>query len=150
MIFISHRGNLNSINKERENSPDYISEALSVGFDVEVDVWFENGKYYLGHDEPIYEVDVEFLQNEKIWCHAKNIEALIHMMNLNIHCFWHDKDKVTLTSKKYMWAHPSNQYPTFSIAVLPELEDCDLTNCVGICSDYIIKFKQIYDKTYNI
>ena len=75
MYLISHRGNINSIEKDRENSPDYINEALYNGFDVEVDVRFESGKFFLGHDFNQFEIDKEFLQNDKIWCHAKTNEA---------------------------------------------------------------------------
>ena len=34
MILISHRGNLNGVNVKKENSVDYIEEALDQGFDV--------------------------------------------------------------------------------------------------------------------
>ena len=71
MYLISHRGNINSIEKDRENSPDYINEALKNGFDVEVDVRFENGKFFLGHDFNQFEIEKKFLLNSKIWCHAK-------------------------------------------------------------------------------
>ena len=63
MKAISHRGNINSIEKDRENSPDYINEALKNGFDVEVDVRFENGKFFLGHDFNQFEIDKKFLLN---------------------------------------------------------------------------------------
>ena len=151
MIFISHRGNISSKIEERENSPEYILEALSLGLDVEVDVWCKDDELFLGHDEPKYKVDIEFLQNEKLWCHAKNSEALLRMLNHNIHCFWHESDKMTLTSKKYIWAYPSKKYPTTSIAVLPENnEDSDVSNCLGICSDYILKYKGQYGEIDNI
>ena len=43
MILISHRGNLDGVNPDRENSPTYIKEAISSGFDVEIDVhWYDN------------------------------------------------------------------------------------------------------------
>lgn len=150
MIFISHRGNLNSKNEERENSPYYILEALGRGFDVEIDVWFVDEKFYLGHDKPQYEVNVEFLINDKLWCHAKNVEALLRMQNYDIHYFWHEKDRVVLTSKKYVWAYPAMNYPTFSIAVLPEMYNSDITNCSGVCSDFILDYKENYDKINNI
>ena len=54
---ISHRGNLFAPNPERENSPHYIFEALAEGFDVEIDVWYQNGMIQLGHDKPIYTVN---------------------------------------------------------------------------------------------
>ena len=75
MILISHRGNLNGPNRNRENEPLYIVEALEQGFDVEIDVWWKDNEFWLGHDEPQYKVKREFLQNRKLWCHSKNIDA---------------------------------------------------------------------------
>ena len=63
MILISHRGNLNGVNVKKENSVDYIEEALDQGFDVEVDVWNISGSYFLGHDEPQHLVKKDFLNN---------------------------------------------------------------------------------------
>ena len=37
--YIAHRGNVNGKNESRENSPDYIMEAISLGFYVEIDVY---------------------------------------------------------------------------------------------------------------
>jgi len=54
MIKISHRGNINGRIEEAENRPDYIEDTLRLGYDVEVDVWFLDGKFYLGHDEALY------------------------------------------------------------------------------------------------
>lgn len=145
MIFISHRGNLNGTNSDRENSPSYIEEALNQGFDVEVDVWFVDGKFYLGHDSPQYETDYKFLVNEKLWCHAKNIEALLEMKKYVIHYFWHEKDTVTLTSKNYVWAYPTKTFIENTIAVLPELFDSEIKKCKGVCSDLIKEYKEKYD-----
>ena len=55
MKLISHRGNTSGPNPEKENSPEYIIAALLAGYEVEIDVWFENGKFMLGHSEPQYE-----------------------------------------------------------------------------------------------
>jgi len=49
--FISHRGNLAGPMPEFENRPDYIDNALDLGFDVEVDLWSYDNKFFLGHDE---------------------------------------------------------------------------------------------------
>ena len=46
MYFISHRGNISGIDKNNENKPEYIEKALSLGFDVEVDVRFEKGDFF--------------------------------------------------------------------------------------------------------
>ena len=46
MYLISHRGNLNGIEKNNENNPDYINQAISRGYDVEVDVRYESGQFF--------------------------------------------------------------------------------------------------------
>ena len=75
MKIISHRGNLEGRIPEDENNPDYIHEAIESGFDVEIDLWlYENG-FYLGHDEPQYQIDLKFLKNERLWVHAKSMET---------------------------------------------------------------------------
>lgn len=142
MILISHRGNVNGKQPDRENNPQYILEAISKGFDVEIDVWFIEGRFLLGHDEPIYEIETSFLVNEKLWCHAKNLDALHEMLKHdNIHCFWHEEDYLTLTSKKYMWTYPGNELRDNSICVMPEIAKYNEIKCAGICSDYIENYR---------
>ena len=147
MILISHRGNLNGRIPEYENNPVYIDKALSRGFSVEIDVWFKNGKWYLGHDLPQYEIEFDYLKNNnkelpKLWCHAKNIEALNKMTgHTDIHCFWHQEDDVTLTSRNFIWTYPGKQLTENSICVLPEKNDEIPKKCLGICSDFIVNYK---------
>ena len=99
MILISHRGNTNGPNPEKENHPDYITKALSEGYDVEVDVWYVNGGFYLGHDKPQYKTNKIFLSNNHLWVHCKNVEALNQFrFDSSINYFWHENDTVALTS----------------------------------------------------
>lgn len=144
MINISHRGNINGKNVEKENSPEYIISAIEQGYNCEIDVWFLNGEWLLGHDKPTYKVDEEFLKNEHFWCHAKNIHALVEMLKeSDIHCFWHQEDDVTLTTKKYIWTYPNKPIcGGNAIAVLPEQYKNDIKECVGICSDYIEEYRR--------
>ena len=143
MILISHRGNIDGKQPNDENSPYYITNALNHGYDVEVDVWWYNNSFYLGHDKPMYKVDPEYLQNYKLWCHAKNLEAIIQMKKhtCNIHYFWHQRDDITLTSRGYVWAYPGKQSIDGSIAVLPEIYNDDISSCIGICSDKICDYE---------
>ena len=60
MIKIAHRGNFNGANYEMENNPEYLLEAINKGFHIEADIWFNN-KFYLGHDEPKYLIDLSFI-----------------------------------------------------------------------------------------
>jgi hypothetical protein len=142
--YISHRGNIDGKIVNIENSPDYVQRALSLGYEVEIDVWFVDGSFYLGHDEPLYLTNEEFLENEKLWCHAKNREAFSKMLsNPKIHSFWHQTDDYTLTSKGIPWVFPGKKVYENSIWVLPEntVYKNILINCLGICSDYISKYR---------
>jgi hypothetical protein len=145
MVLISHRGNLTGSNPGRENSQTYIQEALDKGFNVEVDVWVLDNEIYLGHDNPQYYVDRTWLYLHKndLWIHCKNIEAIIYFSNkLKLfNYFWHENDTLTLTSKKYIWAYPGKQPIKNSIAVMPEINNDDVSQCLGICSDYIQNYK---------
>jgi hypothetical protein len=144
MIYISHRGNLSSINPSLENSPKYIEDALQQNYYVEIDLWMQNNKLFLGHDLPQYEIDKAFLNNKYFFVHCKNDEALNIMSNEILDCeyFWHQEDKYTLTSKNKIWVHPSAKLLKNSICVLPEISrNEDLSLCYGICSDYITRYR---------
>lgn len=141
MILISHRGNIQGKNIDFENNPDYIETALKNGFNVEIDVWYENNKIYLGHDNPKYKVNEKFLENKNLWCHAKNFNAINGMLkNKKIHSFWHENDQLTLTSKNYIWVYPGIKNVIGGISVLPELNNDDVSHSIGVCSDFIINY----------
>ena len=143
MIYISHRGNLKGRNTERENQPEYIDEAITAGFDVEIDVWMIDNEFYLGHDEPQYKVIYNWLSTryEKLWIHCKNVEAVEWFNQNGFNYFWHENDTLTLTSKQYMWAYPGKQPIIGSIAVMPEIYNDKIKKCVGICSDFVEDYK---------
>lgn len=140
MKLISHRGNINGPNPELENRPDYLIDALNVGFQVEIDVWKIGNDLFLGHDEPTYKVDLEFLQNKPFWCHAKNLESFHYLLENNIVCFWHQNDDFTLTSNGYIWTYPNKEVTNKSIIVcldqnLPNESIKNIT--YGICGDNV-------------
>ena len=134
---ISHRGNLIGKTSE-ENKPSYIKNALLKGFDVEIDVWIIDDKFFLGHDKPEYNIDVNFLLNDKLWCHAKNKKALEVLLKNNIHVFWHENDKFTLTSKGIPWCYPGN-YLKSGITVELNYKK-KMPEVYGICTDYPLKW----------
>lgn len=146
LINIAHRGNTNGPNPDKENHPDYIKEALYSGFDVEIDVWVIDGKFILGHDKPQYEVKEEFILNDQLWHHAKNIEAISILNSLKpnylINCFFHNIDDCTLTSGGWIWTYPGKPILcTSAIAVMPEkFPEWDISKAGGVCTDFTIKF----------
>jgi len=156
MKYISHRGNINGKKLEKENSPDYIQEALDKGYDVEIDVWYINNEYFFGHDEPKYKIDdIEKLYKkdfEKLWLHCKNLEALYEMSFLKLwkykysNFFWHQNDDFTLTNNGFIWTYPDKKLTYLnSICVLPELSNYtndELNFCYGICSDFIASYQE--------
>lgn len=154
MKIISHRGNISGPNPSVENHPDSIDNALSMGFDVEVDIRYDrfSDNFYLGHDEPQYYVTRYWLaqRKENLWIHCKDIEALYEFA----HCtggynyFWHQTDDFTLTSKNYIWTYPGKPYTSQSVIVMPEtyidekhFKDLLAYNCYGICTDYPQRLK---------
>lgn len=146
MKFISHRGNLYGPNKALENHPEYILKAIKMGFNVEIDVRVKNNLFYLGHDIPQYKVDAKFLVNKKLWCHAKDLNALYKLNEINTHFFWHQEDDVTITNKGFFWTYPGKKLFKKSICVLPEKASYKKIECFGICSDYIAKYKKNFNK----
>lgn len=151
MILISHRGNLNGKINTMENNPEYIDIAISEGYDVEVDVWYINNKFFLGHDNPDYNVSVKWFENRinKLWIHCKNVDAIsiFNKLQLKFNYFWHEEDTLTLTSLNHIWVYPGKQPIKNSIAVMPEIHNDTLVDCIGICSDKISEYN---DKNNNI
>lgn len=145
MILISHRGNVNGKRLDSENSPEYIENAIEQGYEVEIDVWFKDGRLWLGHDEPQYSVEFRWIRDRitKLWIHCKNIESLLYFKDCEypINYFWHEEDTITLTSNGTIWAYPGKQPIKNSIAVLPEIHNDNVFSCIGICSDNICDYE---------
>lgn len=141
MILIAHRGNFEGRNIKSENEPEYVNKALEKGFEVEIDVWFKNNEWWLGHDKPEYKTDLEFLKKKGLWCHAKNLLALEELLKNKIHCFWHEEDERVVTSKGYIWTYPGKTLGKKSIAVMPEwVDDWDVSDALGVCSDNLTSY----------
>jgi hypothetical protein len=146
MKLIAHRGLLNGPDKSIENNPSQINLALKAGFDCEIDLWVIHSELWLGHDEPQYLVDEKFINQFGLWIHAKNLAALRWLRNTDCNYFWHEEDKFTLTSHKWIWTYPGNDLTSISVLVMPEIIDPTLANitdvkCYAICSDYVGRFK---------
>lgn len=147
MIFIAHRGNLKGSNKITENTVDAIKYALSCGFDCEIDVWVIGDEIWLGHDSPDIKITQEFLDenSSKLWIHCKNIAALVLLKDKH-NCFFHDKDEYTLTSNGTIWGNINSPIQKTGIQVMPELANIFSFECEGICTDYPLKYREMYEK----
>lgn len=140
MKIISHRGNLNG-RSYLENHPEYIKEALQ-HYEVEVDVWYKDGQFFLGHDRPVYPVPFDFFTAD-MWLHCKNQEA-VEYLALNGHYlqwFWHENDKMTLTSRGMPWYYPGNYSKCGITVVLEYSEIPEIMEVYGVCTDYPHDYK---------
>lgn len=149
MFFISNRGNTTCPCPELENTPDYVLAAISKGWDVKVDVWFKDGQIYLGNDGPDHLISISFLENTKIWCVARTVETLSHLMTMStITCLpYSSTNDCLLASNGYIWT--SGQHAGQSsrcIVNMPEtclqIVDSELKTTAGICSDFVEHYKR--------
>lgn len=137
MIIISHRANLIGPS-DRENHPDEIKKVLKLGIDCEIDLWYKNNSFILGHDEPQYEVNLNFIKRENLWIHCKNLKCLEIVVDFT-NCFWHQNDDFTLTSNGLIWTFPNKKTCKKSIIVDNNKNWKDLNyNCHGICTDWVL------------
>lgn len=146
MKLIAHRGNIHGKQPDLENSPGYILQAIRSGYEVEIDVWFVNGKFKLGHDEPTFDFPLTLLEDyyRSLWIHCKDVESLsklneIDKIGTRLNYFFHDTDRGVLTSQGYIWSiEPLDR----GILVMPEVT-CNepLTTTIGICSDYVADYR---------
>jgi len=146
MVLISHRGNINGRFESWENEPTYIDKAIKEGYDVEIDVWYVNNTLYLGHDNPQYGINLNWLVDRvsKLWVHCKNIDSMAYLKDSihPINYFWHQEDDLTITSLGYFWTYPGKQLTNNSIAVMPEIKEFNnIEIAYGICSDNIKNYK---------
>lgn len=150
MLYIAHRGLFKGPNSEKENHPDQIASAVAEGFDCEVDLWFNDNKFILGHDSPQYEITDSFLLQWGLWIHCKSLqtlEALIAHKRLRLtNYFWHENDQCTLTNHGYVWTYPGQYLFSRSIMVMPEYTNINIATsaqCHGICSDYVKPIREL-------
>jgi hypothetical protein len=149
MRLIAHRGNWTGKQLEFENRPDYILSAIEYGYDAEVDLWLQKDMLYLGHDAPEYTINETYLENLSVnlWIHAKNIAAIEWLSKTNLHWFWHENDKITMTSKGCIWTYPE-VFIQNSVVNQPDDNSnfwtdklWQKTQYVGICHDDLIACK---------
>lgn len=151
MKIISHRGNISGPLPEKENDPNYIDIALNLGYDVEVDIRSINNQLWLGHDEPQYKVDHNWIDKRRhfLWLHCKNITAAKECWAY--HSFCHSEDPFVYTSVGKIWMH--GKCKTFdeldNSTIIPLIDRNDIeyfmekksTIPYAICTDYPIVLK---------
>ena len=144
MIIISHRGNIRGEIPDQENRPSYIDCAIGNGYHVEIDVRSINGELWLGHDEPQYKVDHNWIDKRRnyLWLHCKNLEAAKECWAY--HSFCHTADNFVYTSTGKIWLHDLTQkvdenviIPLIGYDDISRLKTTNLySGAFGVCTDY--------------
>lgn len=156
-IIIAHRGLTAGPDAQLENHPDQIAKALSQGFHAEIDLWRIDETWMLGHDGPTYITDWEFISQENLWIHCKNLAAFYQLRNIGsrYNFFWHDSDAVVLTSRLAVWTYmglPEAKH-YLAVCVMPEVTyDWDTISAMvragewyGYCTDYPKRLRSCLD-----
>ena len=151
MKIISHRGNISGPDPKNENLPSYINKALEQGFDAEVDLRKIKDKFFLGHDNPDYQVSLDWLNERKknLWIHTKNFnafEALLELNN-NFSFFYYTFEPLVLVSNGKIWCHQPEKIVNPKNCVVPFLDKSSVFrnkefNWYGVCTDYPLIFKK--------
>jgi hypothetical protein len=142
VIVISHRGNIRGPVPDKENRPSYIDCAIGNGYHVEIDIRSINDELWLGHDEPQYKIDHNWLDKRRnyLWLHCKNLEAAKECWAY--HSFCHTADPFTYTSTGKIWLHDlSMRIDNNTIIPLINKDEVESFITVGeasfgICTDY--------------
>ena len=140
---ISHRGNIEGPEPEKENSPSSVDLAVAMGFDVEIDLRVNgSGEIGLGHDELQYRIEANWLHDRKakLWVHCKTPDAIDLSHELGLNYFFHHSDKYTLTSQGFVWVFPGERPVGKSVVLdvdhFPRLDTADLGETWGVCTDW--------------
>jgi hypothetical protein len=127
--FICHRGNLEKKFVPDENKPELLDRRISEGYGVELDVWFAKGAYWLGHDEPQYEVSFDWLMKHlgSKYIHCKNGETFEHLLSrcgkegYAANLFYHTSEDYALTTRGHVIVHPGKPLLRGSVNMMPEM-----------------------------
>lgn len=150
MIYISYRGIYDGNNFQDSNTPKQIAKAMGMGYNVMLDVWKVDSKFYLGDEQPITEVTEKYLQNHRFWLNARNTEMQT----------WLPTQPAKLYPNWFYFTQPTPPPPYVtasngklitpgtvpinndSVIFLPEITDSAMFStvklrCFGICSNYL-------------
>jgi len=142
-----HRGN-NGLDNLPENYPATVCKRNNEGYSVECDIWFQESKWYLGHDRPQYELqNLEvFLVGRNNLIHAKNGETFAKLLKycrergFNNEIFYHTNEDYVLSTRGNIIAYPGKILYEENLCMMPEsigrnISEEEKNNIVEICSN---------------
>jgi hypothetical protein len=131
-----------------ENDPTILYTQCKQGIHVECDMWYTSTGWFLGHDAPTHQIDIEtFLKSTRnALIHAKDGKTFSRLIRCckehgyDNEIFYHTTEDYVLTTRGNIIVYPGKYIIQNSICMMPENMNRDITNdeynnIVGICSD---------------
>ena len=85
--------------------------------------------------------EVAFISQNTVFREGRHVQKNERRAE-KMHCFFHQSDDVTLTSRGFIWTFPKKKLVEGSYCVMPEYGyEGDIDKCAGICSDFIEAYK---------
>jgi len=142
-IIISHLGNIDGRQPDRENTLPYVKAALAAGWHVCVDVWYTNGSFVLPSSRGAFPLPPALLSNCRVWARSYDPETIDALCTLKAHCVIATESPITLTSEQFLWTLPPTPLAPRSIAVFPELATpwwLEQYEPAGLCSNEPVRY----------
>lgn len=168
MRLISNLGNIKGREPEKENTPDHIDRAISLGYDVLVELKKEdfNNKKMLWYNERAHRLwfsyDPKIYESIHAWKGEFSIikTRLVNYIMLKkegeivVHPDWRVVVSGTPSVGKHLFLSPGYQLPDYSNAVIylpeeagpDEYDFTDLKSAYGICSNEIEGYKKLVEE----
>lgn len=119
-ILISHLGNINGPQPDKENRLAYLQAALAAGWHVCADVVFYQGSFLLPFDGGFNIAPPSFFSKQRVWSRCHDTDTLDALCNVGAHAFFANDTIPTLTSAQFIWTPAPFDLAARSIATLPE------------------------------
>ena len=139
---IAHRGRIEN-SKYQDNTLEAIKESLDKGLSVEIDLMKINERFYLGHDNPNFEIQLSEIDYDKVYIHMKTPHIID---TIKADFFFIENDSYALTKKNKIWTNYNNkEYNQDSIMCSAELVGGNFNmnkifswakKAHGICTDF--------------
>lgn len=142
MLYISNRGNLAGKKPDEENSLEYLYTAMNAGYCVNTDLWVIRGRSVTGVEEPTQAINLDNFSKDRLLIRARNLPALLFLLENGYHCYWRESDNIVLTNKSFVLSFNNSLVPK-SIVMNPEDNPIyDWSDYLGVCSDFISGYVQ--------
>lgn len=156
MLVYAHRGNLTGSISENENTIGQIKRALAKNVNVEVDVFYINDILYLGHDKPQEKIEKEFLKNNRILTHAKDIQTMFYLSQFReINSFIQKDENISVSTHGNVIVHQHYSFNldwanSKTIMVDLNLNKYKTPNVGGIITDFAFPYGHTPKKPFKM